>query len=424
MTRRTLRPLLALALVTPASLVLVGVTATPASAATSFGGPTPSNGAVLSANSFTVEANVTAGSDSATLKVVGTDASGATLCTASKSSQGGPFSNAQRLTLSFPSSATCSTTRNARWTATLTGASTRTFSTNAAPATPSSFTAQGSGAREVSFTWAKGGEPDLLGYALYDEAGTLIDTVDLGACSGGTCAYGLYYPSDNPGTYSYGLAARRASAGCDTCGSAVESSRASASATLVEPPKPTPTPTPTPTSEGGSTGGSAGGSTGGTTGGTTGGSTGGTTGGTSGGAPGGTTGGTGGSSSGGTSVTPATKPPLPRLDTAAIQRRAFALNFNAFAPSLRIPKLPPLPAAFPPALGPQLPPPLPLGTYKPQLPYQAKTETVKETTVLAKVADRVPFLEPQRIAPFLAMSLILLLIAAHLRRFLGSKDEF
>lgn len=387
-----------------------------AQAASSFQGSTPSNGAVLTTNSFTVDANVTSGSDATTLTVTGTDAAGTQVCQATRTSDG-RASSAQRLAMSFPSSSTCSTNRNARWTATLSGGSTRSFATNAAPATPVSFDAQGSGAREVTFTWTTGKEADLTGYVLYDgETGAVIDgSIDLSNCNGDTCSYGLYYPADKPGTHTYQLAARRAAAGCGSCeGSFVESSRASSSATLVLPPPPPPAPTPSPTPGGGST-------TGGTTGGSTGGSTSGgtTTGGSGGGTTTGSTGGTASTTGGDSTVTPAT-PSLPRLDAAALQRRAFALQFSAFAPSLKIPKLPPLPANF---AAPQLAEaPLPDGTFDPKLDYGTRTEVVKETTVLSQFRD-VAAVDTDDLAKGLAAGLILLLLAAHVRRFVSVKPD-
>ena len=171
-------------------------------------------------------------------------------------------------------------------------------------------------------------------------------------CNGSLCSYALYYPSNNPGTHSYQLSSTRTGAGCGSCASQVESGKASASATLVNPPPPpppppTPTPTPSPTPTGGTGGSTTGGST-----------TGGTT-------TGGSTGGsdrrhdrwhsTGGSTHGwqryrrwrGQADRQADA--ARRCPTAiAAARRAFAIRFNAFSPSLGIPKLPPLPANFAP----------------------------------------------------------------------------
>ncbi len=438
--RSTVRMLGVVAMAGPMAASMLLLAAPAAHAAGSFVSPTPTEDAVLTSSSFTVQASVTSGSASVTLTLTGKvkDATGATstLCTTSKSSQGGPLSSAQTLSLSA-----CSTAKNAQWTASLSGgaAGTRNFATNVAPSAPSGFGARGSGARDVSFSWSKGGEADLTGYVLYDGSGAVLDAnIGLDACSGSSCDYGLYYPTDNAGTHAYQLAAKRASGGCATCGSTLESAdKASASATLVNPPPPPPPPTSDPTPEPEPTGGSTGGTTGGTPGGsstggsTTGGTSGGTTGGTSGGtSSGGTTGGTtGGSSSGGSSTTGGTavkpgSPILPSLSNPVVASRlAFALRFNAFSPSLGIPKLPPLPAITLPSISGEAP--LPQGTFDPKLPYADQTETEKVVTgtfarPVAAVRD---VLDSERLAKSLAGALILLLVGAHLRRFLGTHTE-
>ena len=427
--RRTtaFRSLSVLALTAPMSLALL-VTAPAAFAGGTFSSPTPNEGAVLSGSSFTIQVNVTAGTADVKLTVTGKDGQGTTVCTTSKTAKQNLIQD-QTLSMSFPSSATCTTTRNARWSALLSGGAAgnpRTFSTNAAPAAPSNFSAQGSGARDVAFSWTKGGEPDLSGYALYDEAGNALDSdIALTHCNGSTCTYALYYPSDNAGTHSYELAAKRASAGCGSCGTEVLSgSRAHASATLVDPPKPTPSPTPSPTSNptpdpggspppGGTTGGSSGGTpAGGTSGGGTSGS--GTTGG---GSP------AGGTSSGGTAIHPGPQPTLPKLpNAAAAAKRAFSLQFSAFSPSLGIPKLPPL-ADFPSVVAGEAP--LPLGTYQPSLPYAPKTTTeVKTTSVMSQIAAVRNVIDSAQLAKSIAAAFILLLAGAHLRRFLaGHVDQ-
>ena len=298
---------------------------------------------------------------------------------------------------------------NGSWTATLSGGNTgsRTFYTSFAPATPSGFAAEGSGAHDVLLSWTKGSEPDLTGYVLYDGAGTVLDgsITPAGACSGSRCSYALYYDNPAPGTYSYTyqLSALRSSGGCPGCPANVESGKTSQSASLTTP-KPEPTPTPAPTAD---PGGSAGGSGGGTT-----------SGGSTGGGGGSTTGSTSGGTGSGTATKPGAKPTLPTLDAVAAQRRAFALSFSAFAPSLGIPKLPPLPATT--LSGTQ---PLPEGTYKPQLPYQAQTETTKSTNILSSPIASVSSFDLAQLARSLAMALILLLAAAHLRRFLGAHVE-
>ncbi len=349
--------------------------------------------------------------------------------------------------------------RNGRWTVSLSGGASgsRVFWTSFAPATPSGFTAQGSGPRDVAFSWTKGSEPDLTGYALYGDNDAVIDdNITTSACSGTRCSYALYYPNDNPGTHGYKLAARRPSGGCSGCGSQVVSGTTSSSATLTTPPPPppSPTPTPTPTATGSTSGGTSGGSTGatpapssgsstGTTGGSTpgatsppgGSSTGGST--TGGASTGSTSGGstTSGSSSGGaakpgtttgsssTGAQPIPKPSLPSIsDQVLAAREKFALQFKAFSPSLGIPKLAPLPAlALPRVSGGAAP--LPEGTFLPSLPYDPLTETepVESTGVLAQpvAAVRQAF-NSDRLMRSLAGAMILLMAGAHVRRFLGT----
>ena len=421
MTVRTLtaRSLAVLALAPLAASFLV-LSAAPALASGSYSGSTPAAGAVLTTNRFSVQASIAAGSDSATLTVTGTaQGASAPFCTASTSGSGGALSGAQTLTLAFPtSSGSCAAVRNAQWLANLSGGATgsRSFTTNAPPATPGNFSAQGSGARDVSFTWTRGPEADLQGFALYDGSGTVIDgAIDLSHCSGSSCAYGLYYPSDNAGTHDYQLSALRASGGCGGCGSSLESAKTSATATLVNPPKPTPSPTPAATA-----GPTAAPAAGGTSGGAPAGSS---TGGSPGGSSSGTTPSSGSTTSGGTAVKPGPKPTLPTLANPILAaRNAFALQFNAFAPSLGIPKLPPLPATALPSFSGEGP--LPTGTYKPTLPYQPQSTTEKSTSVLSQPISAVrDVLDSAQLARSIAVAFILLMAGAHLRRFLGSHVE-
>jgi uncharacterized membrane protein YgcG len=417
------RALAALAMAAPMLLVLLLATAPSALASGTFTSNTPDDGAVLTGNSFTVGAVISQGSNTATLTLTGTDAGGNQLCSAKVSTQnGGAFSREQTLSLSVPSSA-CPSSKNARWSAVLSGQGTsgsRSFATNAAPATPSSFDADGSGARDVSFTWSRGDDVDLTGYTLYDGAGNVLDgNIGFDRCNGSLCSYALYYPADNPGTHSYALSSRRTGAGCSGCASQVESGKATASATLVKPPPPpppppTPSPTPSPTPTGGTGGSTTGGTT--TGGSTSGGSTGGSSGGTS----------TGGSSTGGSTgggvVKPTSTPSLPSLPSRlAAARRAFAISFNAFSPSLGIPKLPPLPANFAPTVSGQAP--LPLGTYSPQLPYKPQTTTVKTTSVIRSLTGVGTTVDYEQLAKALAVAMILMLLAAHLRRFLAIRED-
>ncbi|MCW2500661.1 MAG: hypothetical protein JWN87_2337, partial [Frankiales bacterium] len=141
---------------------------------------------------------------------------------------------------------------------------------------------------------------------------------------------------------------------------------------------------------------------------------------------GGTTGGgTGGAatggSTGGSNVKPGAKPTMPSLtDPVVAQRRAFALSFNSFSPSLGIPKLPPLPNTLPSLSAAQ---PLPNGTYLPQLPYKPQTETKTRNILSSTPLGRVTSLDEAGLAKSIAFALILVAAAAHLRRFLSSHVE-
>jgi hypothetical protein len=406
--RAIARSLGVLALTGPiaASLVLASVSS--ASAADSdFSSPNAGQVFTGSQASVTVQASVPA----CPKNVFGCTSTPTTTLSVSSAAQSVPSASkvaktsAQTIAVTVPANAV-----NGSWTATLSGGNTgtRTFTINYNPNTPSAFSASGSGARDVSFSWNKGSEPDLTGYTLTDGAGNVIDsnitTSSAGCSSSSRCSYGLYYASDHPGTFDYQLIAKRSAAGGGTLSS---TPTPSAQATLTAPPKPTPPPTTQPTPDpGGSP--APGGTTGG---GPPSGSTGGTT-------PGGTSGG----SSGGHIGNPGPKPTLPpnAANPVIAQRRAFALTFNAFSPSLGIPKLPPLPSTALPSLE----QPLPLGTYKPSLPYSPKSETTKTTSVLTQPIHFVTnVLDSKQLAKSIAGALILLLVGAHLRRFLGTHVE-
>ncbi len=407
--RAVVRALGMLALAAPMAVSLSVAAAPGALAAGGFSSPT--EGQVFTTEpTITVRGNVpqcTAGPLSScptvTLTVTAPDN------TSSKSSGTESRNGASTVTVAVTVTAK---TPNGQWTAVLSGGTSgsTTFFSNYAPAVPDSFSAQGSGPRDVSFAWTKGTETDLTGYTLTDGNGTVIDSgitpASAGCASSGRCSYGLYYPSDNPGTHDYQLVAKRASGGCAGCGgSSVSSAAASASATLTAPPKPTPSPAPaagpgqaSPPGPGGTTPG--GGSS----------------------APGsGSAGAPAGSGGGGSAGNPQAKPTLPPGATnPALTRRSFALTFNAFSPSLGIPKLPPLPATDLPVVE----QPLPMGTYKPSLPYSPQTVTTKTTSLLSQPVHFVSnVLDSARLARCVAFALILLAVGAHVRRYLGTHVE-
>lgn len=318
---------------------------------------------------------------------------------------------------------------NGTWTITLSGGATdsSTFVLRIPPRAPSNLTARADGYRAVVLGWRKGDEPDLTGWTLYDGDSVVQDGIGTDACSGSACSTTVTYATDGTGNHTYSLTAHRSTApgSSDT----LESSRSSsASATLDSPPPPPPSPSSS--SSGSSTGSSTGGSTGGGTGGgtsggtssTTGGSTGGSsTGGSAGGSTSGSTGGTstggstGAKSSGSSSAIGSSKAPA-----TIAQRRAFALTFKAFAPKLGIPKLPPLPAT--PAVA-----PLPDGTYGKTLGYKDVVKTEKVETpqaVTRRVTGAVgSALDSSQFLRSIAGALVLMLAAAHLRRWLGSSTH-
>lgn len=436
---RFVRPLGVLAVTGPLAAALLVAAAPVALAAGTISSPA-ANAVISSGSSFTATATVTSGSADTTMTLDGPGN-----YSQAKSAPRN-LTNDQTLSIAV-STGSGASVRNGSWTITLSGGATgtRTFTTNFTPATPGGFAASGSGARDVSFSWTKGSEPDLSGYSLTEDTGTVVDgNIDLSHCSGSSCSYALYYPSDNPGTHTYQLVAKRPGGGCSGCASTLTSGKTSANATLTAPPpKPSPTPSPTAsptpsatadpgtgTTGGGGSTASTSGDPSGTTSGTS--STGGTSaGGTSGTSTGGTSS-TGGSSttgsSGSTTGTTGTQAgPIPTLGASLSQqvlaaRERFANQFNNFSSSLNIPKLPPLPALDLPTISGEGP--LPAGTFQPVLPYTPPTETVAEPGGFAHpVAAVRNIIDSDRLAKSLAGALILLLMGAHLRRFIGAHIE-
>jgi hypothetical protein len=432
---RTARRLAVLALTAPlaAALVLTTTAGPAAASSVSWTSPTPSNGDVFSSGSsvqLKATLSVSAGeSASATLKL--TPPSGSAYSYGPWSCRGGTFSGAkcdsQMSAVSFNSASR----PNGAWTATINGGFARTFYTNFKPtADPTNLAAAPVGRTEVDLSWSySGSEPDRAGFEIVETHNGSSRSIfaPAGSCSGSTCGYALTYSEpgvDKTESYSYSVTALRSSGGCNSCGDYTRSGTASgASAQLVGPPPP-PTPTPTPTPTGGTTGGTTSGGT--TSGGTTTGSTGGTTtGGTTGGSTGGSTtgGSTGGSTTGGSSTTGSTtgqsagKPiAIPTLPPVVASRKAFALGFNKFSPALGIPKLPPLPAITAPTVG------AGNDTYAPTLPYKGGT-TKKTTSVLSSPIAAVTSLDTAQLAKSLAVALLLLLCAAHVRLFISTADE-
>jgi hypothetical protein len=418
--RRTACRLGAIALISPA---VIGLTA---GAALAAGISSPEDGTVYSSpttvtasGSFAGCSSIATSCPSGTLTV--TDPTGGTAGSTSKTASRGTSSTTISLSVDTGGA---SALPNGTWTVTLkSGSSTSTsrYYTNFAPATPSGFaasTADGD-AHEVFLTWNKGSEPDLQSYTVYDGNGNVLqNAIDAGsACSGSSCQYTLYYDNPKPGsyTYSYELSVSR-SGGCPSspCPTLESDKTGATSATLTTPKPPPPSPTPAPTAAGGTTtGGSTGGTTGGSTSTTSGGSTSGSTSGS---------GTTGGASSATTGAKTGSSPiPLPTLDPG-IQKRAFALNFSNFSAGLGIPKLPPLPRTTItlPGGGEGA---VPQGTYQPTLPYKAATETTHSHSIVTNPIGSITSIDNEKLAKCLAFALILIMCAAHLRRWVGAHVE-
>jgi hypothetical protein len=316
--------------------------------------------------------------------------------------------------------------RNGHWIATVNNASTKSFYTNFRPtADPSNLAAAPSGRTRVDLSWSYSGtELDKAGFEVTETHNGSSRTlgVPTSACSGSSCGYSIDYAEPGIGateSYTYTVTALRTSGGCSSCGDYTRSGpSSSAGAQLVGPPPP-PSPTPSPTGGTGTTGGTTGTTTGGTTGSTGGTTSGGTTGGTTGGTSGGSTSTTtGGSTSGTTTGSHSAGKPvvIPTLPPVVASRRAFALGFNKFSPSLGIPKLPPLPAIETPITAPGN------DTYQPTLPYSG--ESKKTTHVLtAPISAITTNLDTVQLAKMLAIALLLLVSAAHVRLFLSAQDD-
>jgi len=418
--RRPARVLGVVALTAPLAAVLVAGSATPALAASGSITAPASNTVYAdpSVTTTTASASVTLSKgQNATLTVTGPGLGGGINSSAaySCSSLVCPSTQDKTISVKVPLSAS---TANGEFTATLSGyvSGSRHFYTNYKPqADAANLAAAANGRTEVDLSWSYSAG-DAAGFEVVEtqDGSSRTLSVPASACSGSSCGYAISYPAPAEGAtedFSYTVTALRAA--CDNasvCGDYTRSATSSsATAQLVGPPPP-PSPTPTPSSGGGTTGGTTGSTT--TTGGTTG-SGSGTTGGTS-----STTGGTTGSHSSGSGTTGSASKPIviPTLPPLVASRRAFALGFNNFSPSLGIPKLPPLPATkFPvTAAGSE--------AYNPTLPYTAQPR--KTTSVLSSpIAAITDSIDTAQLARSLAVALILLAAAAHVRLFLSHGAE-
>jgi hypothetical protein len=429
--RTAARSLGVLALLAP--LASVGLATAPlALAATASSFTSPAAGAAFTGAQQSVQ--VTASVPACAKNALGSCSSTPTT-TLTVTSNGVTFSATPKKWGTSPSSisATLPTTAaNGTWAASLSDGgteTTRSFALDFDTSTPTAFRTQSSDgdAQDVAFYWSKNPETDLTKYVLTENGATLFSggSSAAGCSSSSTCSTAFAYYSASPGKHTYALVAVRPGTG----GTTHTSSAATYTATLTVPPKPTPSAAPSPAANpatGGSTGGTTGGPSGaGTSGGSTGtrpggGSTGSTSGsGTTGTTPaggGGTTGSAGSPKASPTSAIPVLSNPVVQ------QRRAFALTFNSFSPSLGIPKLPPLPSTDDAAVGAE--PKLADGTFGKTLPYGQQTETTKSVTASSEPRAFVTsVLDSAQVAKSIAAALLLMLAFGHLRRFLASHVE-
>ncbi len=310
---------------------------------------------------------------------------------------------------------------NGTWVVEQTGSTTDkvSFVLRIAPKAPEGLAAEPVDGRTVRLSWRRGVEPDLTGYVL-SEGGSPIRTISASTCEGTACSATVAYEREGTGEHSYLLQSVRSDGGDGT----LQSSGSPASTTLAAP-----TPSPAPGPSGGPAPGG-----GGTPGGTPGG-------GTASGGPAPSTAspgvsgkpnstaspGAGASASGapGTTSGGGTTAFRPSGGTAAeqaiAQRRAFATSFSAFGPKLGIPKLPPLPQSPTPDVA-----PLPDGGFSPTLGFedQVVRERVESQGPAARVTTVVGnALDSEQLVRSTAGALVLLLIGAHLRRWLAVSSE-
>ena len=307
---------------------------------------------------------------------------------------------------------------NGTWTLQQSGGATSssTFVVRIPPRPPTNVKATARSPREVAINWTRGNEPDLTSFDVYEGDVAVVKGMSPSACQDATCSAVVSYPQDRPGSHSFVVRASRTSApgSADTLTSA---SSASASATVPEPdPSPVPAPADSPVSGGGGSSGDGG--TGGGAGGSAtpgGGSSGAGSGGGATPEAGSSSSGTGAGAGGsGTSVAPSD------ASLASERRAALARSFSAFAPRLGVPSLPSSP------LAPSIAEPLADGTFEPTLGFQDRVtqelvETGTERLAIPSAVSGV--LGSEHLATSTAGALVLMLLAAHLRRWTTAPPE-
>ena len=405
----------------PLALVVGGFAATPAHAATATW-RTPTDNATYTSVTSNIEFSVAL---SRSLTEGRTEVQ---LNLAVPGPQAGPFrvaaSTGSELRFTFTPSCpnhagACSSqipAYNGRYTASLSGAASgsRTVVLQAPPAAPTGVTATATGQHRVKVAWAANREPDLTAYDVFTDDGAVIAE----SLPADTTSYEFELPdSGYGGEHRYVVRAHRLQ--CANCAGPEAGAQLASpmsqpgSVTLNEP-----TPEPQPSSGGGDGSGSS------------------TGGGYNGDGSGGNSNGNGngsGSSTGGNGTGSGEEPayndgsnggqfnsgPKPTTNPATVtqqRRTAFGLTFKDFAPKLGAPKLPPLPK-FTEA-------PLPEGTYDPLLEYGPQeaegpnriAEGGGITTTLVDSFTAV--FEGRKLFRSIAIALLLLLAAGHLRLFL------
>lgn len=410
-----------LALCLPLSGVLLAVTATGAAAAVT----NPGDGTVFSADTrVTLRADFPAsGADN---KLTLTGPGGVAVVVASVPAnrfEGGELSYALDTSCWVFPSDRCSGRQpapNGAWTLTQSGGATDRvgFSLRIAPRAPASVAATAESSREVRVSWRRGEEPDLTGFTIFEGSVAVKDGIDVSTCSdSGACSSVL---TTDFGEHTYRVRASRLVAPGSSA--TLESPLSGAATVTLAPPAPSPQPSPAPAP--GQSPAPAGGGPSGQPGtprpvATSAGSNGGAGKG-SGGASAAPR--SGSSGKGPIAVGQASPAPGTSVTEAAVaQRKAFALSFSSFGPKLGIPKLPPLPQAQSPSIA----APLPDGTFEPTLGFEPQVVLERVPTIGQGPARRVSTvvgnaLDSERLARSTAGALVLLMLGAHLRRWLGT----
>lgn len=271
--------------------------------------------------------------------------------------------------------------RNGSWTLVQTGGASTdalTFQLVIAPKAPTAVTAVATSPRDMRVSWRRGAEPDLTSFTVFEgDESVQVDVPAGDVCDdAGACGTVVSYPGESTPEHTYTVRAARSDG---TDGFLVSPRSSSASGSFLGPIAP-------PGPAGPGTGPGSGAGTDGAS----------PTPGAS-GSPS-TAGSAGGSGSG--------------SDQAAARRREFSEGFAAFDPKLGIPKLPPLPKPPPPADG----------TFEPTLGFD--DQVLREEAEPGGVTRAVGYVfDSERWARSAAGALILLLVSAHLRRWLGESPQ-